>query len=43
MIQNEERSNNALNHDRPHLQTLLDRGRLFLEEILVVCKRKMQS
>jgi hypothetical protein len=35
--------NNALNHDRPHLQTPLARGRLVLKEILVVCGENMRS
>ena len=37
-IKEEKSHNNALNHDRPHLQTLLFRGRLVLHTRLVVCK-----
>jgi len=37
------RPNNALNHDRPHLQTPLSRGRLVLHTRLVVCGDKMRS
>jgi len=41
--QNSKRHNNALNHDRPHLQTAVVRGRLVLKERFVVCGGKMRS
>jgi hypothetical protein len=37
------KSNNALNHDRPHLQSPLVRGRPVLQEKVVVCQGKMRS
>jgi hypothetical protein len=37
------RYNNALNHDHPHLQTPVARGRSVLHTRLVVCGEKMRS